>query len=214
MVLLHLKIKNDIIGEILQENIFIMKGTDMTELEKQQRTEEFWNNDEEIGRAKIRARRLCQLLNNVNVENRDEILRIADELFAECGSGLTLKTPFQCDFGYNIRIGKNVLINYNCVFLDAAPVTIGDNCYIGPMTGLYTVNHPLDPERRNAGYVYGRPITLGKNVWLGGGTTILSGVTIGDNCVVGAGSVVTRDLPANSVAVGNPARVIREISLQ
>ncbi len=183
----------------------------MTEFEKQKRCEEFWNRDEEISNAKLRARKLTQQLNAVPVEDAEEIRRIIDELLGSCGKDLVMKPPFQCDFGYNIFIGESVLINYNCVFLDAAPITIGDNCFIGPMCGLYTVNHPLDPERRNAGYIYGRPITLGKNVWLGGGCTILSGVTIGDNTVIGAGSVVTKDIPANVIAAGNPARVIREL---
>ena len=140
----------------------------MTEKEKQMRGEEFWNRDKEISDAKLSARMLCQKLNGVPVEDADQINKIAAELFAECGDQLVLKPPFYCDFGYNVHIGESVLINYNCVFLDAAPITIGDNCFIGPMVGMYTVNHPLDPERRNDGYVYGRPITLGKNVWLGG----------------------------------------------
>ena len=183
----------------------------MTELEKQQKCEEFQNQDKEISEAKIRARSKTQYLNNIPVDDADAIRQAAGELFGRCGKGLCLKPPFQCDFGYNICIGDNVLINYYCVFLDAAPITIGDNCFIGPMTGLYTVNHPLEPDRRNAGFVYGRPITLENNVWIGGSTTILSGVTIGENSVIGAGSVVTRDIPPNVIAAGNPARVIRSL---
>ncbi len=183
----------------------------MTEKEKQKNCEEFWNRDEEISNAKLRARQLSQKLNSIPVDDVAEINRLVSELFAECGKDLVMKPPFYCDFGYNIFAGESVLINYNCVFLDAAPITIGDNCFIGPMCGLYTVNHPLDPERRNEGYVYGRPITLGKNVWLGGGCTILSGVTIGDNSVIGAGSVVTKDIPANVIAAGNPAKIIRQL---
>jgi len=179
----------------------------MSELEKQSRCEEFWNRDEEISRAKIRARSLCQKLNSLPAEDSAAIQAVVDELFASCGKDLCLKPPFYCDFGYNIHLGESVLINYECVFLDAAPITIGDNGFIGPMTGFYTVNHPLDPARRNEGYVYGRPITLGKNVWIGGSSTILSGVTIGDNAVIGAGSVVTKDVPANAIAAGNPAYI-------
>ena len=185
----------------------------MSEKDKQLRCEEFWNRDEEISRAKIRARSLCQQLNNIPVEDTELLQEKAKELFGDCGDELCLKAPFQCDFGYNIHIGERVLINFNCVFLDAAPISIGDNCFIGPMTGLYTVNHPFDPVRRNDGYVYGRPITLGQNVWIGGSSTILSGVTIGDNAIVGAGSVVTRDVPANVIVSGNPARIIRTLKL-
>ena len=183
----------------------------MTETEKQRKGMEFWNLDEEISAAKIRARLLTQKLNAVAVDDAAQIRKIVDELFASCGTDLTLKTPIQCDFGYNIFIGDHVLINYNCVFLDAAPITIGDNCFVGPMTGLYTVNHPLDPVRRNAGYVCGKPITLEKNVWIGGSCTILPGVTIGENSVIGGGSVVTKDIPANVIAVGSPAKVIRKL---
>ena len=183
----------------------------MTELEKQIRCEEFWNRDAEISAAKVHARLLCQKLNAIPADDNTAIQAAAKELFAECGEELCLKPPFHCDFGYMIRLGKSVLINYQCVFLDAAPITIGDNCFIGPNCGLYTVNHPLDPERRNAGYVYGRPITLGENVWLGGSCTILSGVTIGRNVVVGAGSVVTKDIPDNVIVAGNPAKIIRKL---
>jgi len=183
----------------------------MTETEKQMRCEEFWNRDEEISKAKIRGRLLCQKLNAVPIDDVYQINEICGELFAECGTELYMKPPFFCDFGYNIHIGKSVLINFNCAFLDAAPITIGDDCFIGPMVGLYTVNHPLDPERRNEGYVTGKPITLGKNVWLGGSVTVLPGVIIGENSVIGAGSVVTKDIPANVIAAGNPAKVIKKL---
>ena len=184
----------------------------MTEKEKQLRCEEFWNRDPEISEAKIHARSLCQKLNAIPVEDTHKIQEAAKELFAECGDELCLKPPFYCDFGYTIHIGRSVLINFQCVFLDCAPITIGDNCFIGPNCGFYTVNHPLDPERRNEGYVYGRPITLKENVWIGGGSTILSGVTIGKNSVVGAGSVVTKDVPDNVIVAGNPARILRSLS--
>lgn len=186
----------------------------MTELEKQSRCEEFQNNDAQIVEAKKRARRLSYELSRADIDDTETLQRIVRELFAECGENLYMKPPFHCDFGYNIRIGKNVLINYQCIFLDSAPITIEDNCFIGPMTGLYTVMHPLDPVRRNEGYVTGHPITIKKNVWIGGGCTILPGVTIGENSVIGGGSVVTKDIPSNVVAVGNPAQVIRHLDYQ
>ena len=183
----------------------------MTELEKQKNGEEFCNSDPEVTAAKFRARSLCYELSRTDVDDTETLQQVVKELFGSCGNNLYLKPPFYCDYGYNVHAGDNVLINYQCVFLDAAPVTIGDNCFIGPMCGFYTVKHPLDPQRRNEGYVQGEPITLKDNVWIGGSCTILPGVTIGENSVIGAGSVVTRDIPANSVAVGNPARVIRQL---
>ena len=185
----------------------------MSEMDKLKNLEEFWNRDEEISAAKLRARVLCQKLNAIPIDDTEAVIAAAKELFGSVGDALCLKTPIQCDFGFNIHLGESVLINYNCVFLDAAPITIGDNCFIGPMTGMYTVSHPIDPERRNEGYVNGRPITLKENVWVGGGCTFLPGVTVGKNVIVGAGSVVTKDIPDNVIVVGNPAKIIRTIDL-
>ena len=185
----------------------------MSEMDKLRSMEEFWNRDEEISAAKLRARMLCQKLNAIPVDDADAIIATAKELFGSIGDALCLKTPIQCDFGFNIHLGESVLINYNCVFLDAAPITIRDNCFIGPMTGMYTVSHPIDPERRNEGYVNGQPITLKENVWVGGGCTFLPGVTVGKNVIVGAGSVVTKDIPDNVIVVGNPAKIIRTLDL-
>ncbi|MBR2122855.1 MAG: sugar O-acetyltransferase [Lachnospiraceae bacterium] len=183
----------------------------MTELEKQKSLEEYWNNDPEIVEAKKRARMITQMINQTPAEDTGKIFDIACELFGSCGKGLYIKPPFYCDFGYNIHVGENCIINFQCVLLDEAPIIIGDNCMIGPMTGLYTVSHPLDPERRAAGYVSGKPIVLENNVWIGGSCTILPGVTIGENAVIGAGAVVTKDIPANTVAAGNPAKVLRKL---
>lgn len=129
------------------------------------------------------------------------------EHFAQVGEGVVIRPPFYCDYGYNIRVGKNTFMNFNVVILDVLPVTIGDDCQIAPSVQIYTADHPLDPELRRSGLESGRPVSIGNNVWLGGGAIILPGVTIGDNAVVGAGSVVTRDVPAGAVVVGNPARV-------
>ncbi|MBC3414185.1 sugar O-acetyltransferase [Pseudomonas sp. SWRI51] len=129
------------------------------------------------------------------------------EHFASVGEGVVIRPPFYCDYGYNISVGANTFINFNCVILDVLPVRIGADCQIGPAVQIYTADHPLDPEVRRTGLESGRPVSIGNNVWLGGGAIILPGVTIGDNAVVGAGSVVTRDVPAGAVVVGNPARV-------
>lgn len=121
-----------------------------------------------------------------------------------------IKPPFFCDYGYNIQIGKDVMINFNCIFLDVCPIIIGDYTLIGPNTQIYTACHSLDYKERRENIEFGKPVSIGKNVWIGGSVVILPGVTIGDNAVIGAGSVVTKDVPANSIAIGNPCRIIRK----
>ncbi|RWU23470.1 maltose acetyltransferase [Pseudomonas alkylphenolica] len=128
------------------------------------------------------------------------------EHFAAAGDGAVIRPPFHCDYGYNIRVGRNVFMNFNCVILDVCPVNIGDDCQIGPAVQIYTADHPLDPALRRSGLESGRPVTIGSNVWIGGGAIILPGVTVGNDAVIGAGSVVTRDVPAGATVVGNPAR--------
>ena len=125
-----------------------------------------------------------------------------------------MELPFSCDYGSNISVGNHFYANHNCVILDCAPVTIGDHVMLGPQVGIYTVNHPLDFLQREQGWERALPITIGSHVWIGGGSLILPGVTIGDHTVIGAGSVVTRDIPSNVVAVGNPCRILREITEQ
>lgn len=127
------------------------------------------------------------------------------------GKNACIVSPFYCDYGTNIEIGDNFYANTNLVILDGAKVTIGNNVFIAPSVGIYTAGHPLDVESRNAGLEYAYPISIGNNVWIGAQVSILPGVTIGDNAVIGAGSVVTKNIPANVLAVGNPCRVLREI---
>ncbi len=180
-----------------------------TELEKMVSGELAWNSDAEIGAVKSRARAICGRYNRSTEDQKEERLAILKELFGECGDDIFIKPPFYCDYGFNLHVGKNFFANYNCVMLDSAPITIGDNCLIGPECGFYTVNHPMDAKTRVANYVYAEPITIGNNVWFGGHCVVLSGITIGDNAVIGAGSVVTKDVPANAVVAGNPARILR-----
>jgi maltose O-acetyltransferase len=135
----------------------------------------------------------------------DALLR---ERLGSVGEGALLRPPFYCDYGSNIHVGKNVFINYNCVILDVVRVTIGEETRIGPAVQIYTADHPRDPDLRRSGLESGVPVTIGSNVWIGGGAIILPGVTIGDNAIVGAGSVVTRDVPAGATVAGNPARLV------
>jgi maltose O-acetyltransferase len=129
------------------------------------------------------------------------------ELLGAVGDGAVIRQPFHCDYGYNIRLGADVFLNFNCVILDVVSVTIGAGTQIGPAVQIYTADHPRDPEHRRAGLEFGRPVVIGRNVWIGGGAIILPGVTIGDDVIIGAGSVVTRDVPPGATVVGNPARV-------
>lgn len=169
------------------------------------------NNDVEL----LAERRACKsVLHEINRlspdedERRNELLR---SLIGRCGGKFVIESPFHCDYGYNIEIGENFYMNVNCVILDEAKVKFGDNVFIAPGCGFFTAGHPLDVEQRNRGIEYARPITVGNNVWIGGNVTVLPGITIGDNSVIGAGSVVTKDIPAGSLAVGNPCKVIRQI---
>jgi maltose O-acetyltransferase len=128
------------------------------------------------------------------------------EILARVGSGVEIRSPFYCDYGSNISLGDGVYLNFNCVILDVAAVTIGDGTLIGPAVQIYAADHPRDAELRRLGLELGRPVSIGRNVWIGGGAIILPGVTIGDDAIIGAGSVVTRDVPAGATVVGNPAR--------
>jgi maltose O-acetyltransferase len=128
------------------------------------------------------------------------------EMLAEVGEGAYIRPPFHCDYGYNISLGRGVFLNFNCVILDVVKVTIGDRTQIGPGVQILTADHPRDPAQRRAGLEFGRPVTIGADVWIGGGAIVLPGVGIGDGAIVGAGAVVTRDVAAGATVVGNPAR--------
>jgi maltose O-acetyltransferase len=137
------------------------------------------------------------------VAERRELLR---ERLAAVGDGSTIRPPFHCDYGFNISLGTGVFLNYNCVILDVVAVTIGDKTQIGPGVQILTADHPRGVAERESGLEFGRPIRIGRNVWIGGGAIILPGVTVGDDAIIGAGSVVTRDVPSGITVVGNPAR--------
>ena len=158
-----------------------------------------------------RARRLTQALNTADRADFDKIAGIVKELFGK-SDGAWVNPPFYCDYGFNIEVGKNFFANYNCTILDVAKVRIGDNCQMAPNVAIYTAGHPIHPATRNTLYEYGIEINIGDNVWIGGNTVICPGVRIGHNVVIGAGSVVTKDIPDWCIAGGNPCKVIRKIT--
>ena len=167
--------------------------------------------DEEVMEEQKRARRLTQELNTADRSDFETIAKIVKELLGK-SEGAFINPPFYCDYGTHIEVGKNFIANYNCTILDVAKVKIGDNCMLAPNVAIYTAGHPVYPDIRNTQYEYGIEITIGDNVWIGGNTVICPGVHIGSNVVIGAGSVVTKDIPDWVVAAGNPCRVIREIT--
>lgn len=167
--------------------------------------------DAEIMEVQARARRLTQKLNTMDRSDFDGLKAVVKELLGKSDDAW-INPPFYCDYGTNIEVGKNFFANYNCMILDTGKVRIGDYCQMAPNVAIYTAGHPVHPATRNTMYEYGIDVTIGNNVWIGGNTVICPGVTIGDNAVIGAGSVVTKDIPAWSVAAGNPCRVIRKIT--
>ena len=164
--------------------------------------------DKEVMEQQKRARKLTQELNTVDRSDFEKIEKIVKELLGK-SEGAFINPPFYCDYGFNIEVGKNFYANYNCTILDVGKVTIGDNCMFAPNVAIYTAGHPIHPDSRNSMYEYGIPVSIGDNCWLGGNTIVCPGVKIGNNVVIGAGSVVTKDIPDWSIAAGNPCRVIR-----
>ena len=175
------------------------------------RGEPYLADDAELVADRRRAQAVLARFNAADPADRDLHDRLLRELLGEVGEGVVVRTGFRCDYGSNISIGAGTFVNFDCVILDVAPIRIGAACQFGTAVQLLTPTHPIDPEPRREGWEAAEPITVGDNVWLGGGAIVLPGVTIGDDTVVGAGAVVTRDLPARVVAYGNPARVQREI---
>ena len=169
--------------------------------------------DRELVQARRRARDLLRELNGLTDEQEDERRGILASLFGKGGESARVQPPFYCDYGTNIELDKHVFFNFNCVVLDVARVSIGDYSIFAPAVQIYTATHPLDAELRRT-REYGKPVVIGSDVWVGGGAIILPGVTIGSRTVIGAGSVVTRDIPDDVVAAGSPCRVIREITEQ
>lgn len=182
----------------------------MSEKEKMLSGELYNSSDEELVEELMKAKKLCNKYNKLDCEEIEERNEIIRKLFSKTGKEFIIMPNFYCDYGFNIEIGENFYSNHNLVILDANKVTFGDNVKIGPNCGFYTSGHSLDKETRN-NLEFAKPIKIGNDVWIGGNVCIMPGVTIGDNAVIGAGSVVTKDIPSNVVAVGNPCKVIKEI---
>lgn len=170
------------------------------------------NNDAALIAERMACKELCRNYNDLRPRQTAERARLLHSILGHIDGDILIEQPFYCDYGYNISVGRNFYANFNLVILDEAPVTFGDNVFIAPNCGFYTAGHPLEASERNKGLEYARPITIGSDVWIGAGVSVMPGVTIGSGSVIGAGSVVTRDIPANSVAVGNPCRVIKTIT--
>ena len=185
----------------------------MTEREKMEAG--LWydaNFDQDLLKEREEAEALYFQFNQTSPKDAKKKEELLKELLPNREENVDILPPFYTDYGYNCRIGEGTFINHNAYLMDGAPVTIGKHCFIGPNCGMYTANHPLNAEERNQGLELAQPITVGDNVWIGADVTILPGITIGEGSVIGAKSLVNKDIPANVIAVGNPCRVVREIT--
>lgn len=182
-----------------------------TEKQKMLSGELYHAPDPELSEERLQARLLIGELNSSRDDEEEERKNILKKLLPWAGEGFWLQPPFYCDYGYNISTGEQVFFNFNCVVLDVMPVIIGSRSLIGPNVQIYTATHPMDYRERAAGLEFAKPVTIGEDVWIGGSAVICPGVTIGDRSVIGAGSVVTKDVPADVFAAGNPCKIIRDL---
>ena len=184
-----------------------------TEKEKMLAGELYFASDLELKKERENARRLTRLFNETLENEHSERTRLLKELFGSTGKDLNIEPSLRCDYGSNIHVGENFHANFDCVFLDVCEIRIGDNCMVAPGVHIYTATHPLDPMERISGAEYGKPVTIGDNVWIGGRAVINPGITIGNNVVIASGAIVTKDVPDNVVVGGNPAKIIKEIDV-
>ncbi|MFC7115109.1 sugar O-acetyltransferase [Natronoarchaeum sp. GCM10025703] len=167
--------------------------------------------DPELDAAHDRARRLTRQYNDAPIDDEEQRQELLAELFGSVGENPYVEPDFRCDYGFNITVGDDFFANVNCIILDVCPVEIGDDCMLGPSVHIYTATHPIDAHERSQGLEYGKPVTIGDDVWIGGQAVINPGVTVGDGVVIGSGAVVTEDVPDDVVVQGNPATVIKEL---
>ena len=184
----------------------------MTEKDKMLRGEMYAPSDPELFQERLEARLKFHKFNKLPESAKAERDILMKELLGSTGLNINIEPPFYCDYGYNIQLGDNVFMNFNCCILDVMPVTIGDNVMLGPNVQIYTATHPLESKARNSGREFARAINIGNDVWLGGGAIICPGVKIGNGAVIGAGAVVTKNIPNNVFVGGNPATVIKKIN--
>ena len=185
----------------------------MTEKEKRD-VGELYNvaDSKELLTEMRKAKRLCHEYNQIFPDKMEKRKIFIKKILGSTGENIQVESNFYCDYGYNTHVGENFYMNHNCVILDVAKVEFGDNVFIGPNCGFYAAGHPLDIESRNQGLEFGKQIKVGSNVWIGGNVVVLPGVTIGNNVTIGAGSVVTKDIPSNTLAHGNPCRVVKNLT--
>lgn len=189
-----------------------MTASTPTELEKIISGKDYNPTDPELSRKRWQAREMLNEWKGIPYQDWTEKRKLWQRLFGHTSNDLTIELPFLCDYGFNIHLGKKVFINFDCIFLDSAPIHIGDRVMIAPSVKIFTASHSLNHRQRNSGVEFANPISIGSDVWIGGGAIINPGVTIGDRSVIGSGSVVTRHIPADVLAAGNPARVIKTLN--
>lgn len=182
-----------------------------TEKQRMLAGEYYFAGDKQLTEERLNARRLTHTYNNTSFDEIDVRGEILSQLFGRTGKSIFIEPTFKCDYGYNIYVGENFYANFDCVMLDVCKIEIGDNCLLAPGVHIYTATHPLNATRRADAVEFGKPVTIGNNVWIGGRAIINPGVTIGDNAVIASGSIVVKDVPGNVLVGGNPARIIKEI---
>ncbi|MCM3719994.1 maltose acetyltransferase domain-containing protein [Fictibacillus phosphorivorans] len=185
-----------------------------SEKEKMINGEMYWPTDPQLEKERLEARKLTRLYNATLEDEAETRRKLIKELFGTTGENFGIEPNFRCDYGYNIHVGENFYANFDCTILDVCEVRFGDNCMLAPGVHIYTATHPLDPHERNSGKEYGKPVSFGNNVWIGGGAIINPGVTIGNNAVIASGAVVTKDVPDHVVVGGNPGKIIKELSVK